>query len=65
MSSLANAVNAATKSTYDDESEDRDNESPVNDSPTSKSDQDMETDGAEELGRHLESFINAENTEEG
>ncbi len=64
MSSLANAVNAATKSTYDDESEDRDNESPVNDSPTSKSDQDMETDGAEKLGRHLESFINAENTDE-
>ncbi len=63
MSSLAKAVNTATKSTDDDASEVRDN-TPVNASPTSKSDQDMDTDGSEELGRHLESFINAEDTDE-
>jgi len=63
MSSLAKAVNTATKSTDDDASEVRDN-TPVNASPTSKSDQDMDTDGSEELSRHLESFINAEDTDE-
>jgi len=44
--------------------EERDNTTYANDcSPMSKtSDRDMETDGSEELGKHMESFINNADT---
>ncbi len=66
MSSLATAAAATRTTGGDDEVEGRDNATYANGSPMSKtSDQAMETDRSEELGKHLESFINnVDNDEE-
>jgi len=59
MSSLTTAANAATRTNVQEDPEVHDTTTHANDSPMSKtSDQDMDTDGSEELGKHLESFIN-------
>jgi len=65
MSSLATAAAATRTTDVDEETEVHDNATYANESPMSKkSDQDMETDGSEELGKHLESFINDVDTNE-
>jgi len=65
MSSLATAAAAARTTAGTDTVEARDNASYANDSPASNTlNQYMETDGLEELGKHLESFINDVDTEE-
>jgi len=65
MSSLATAAAATRTMDVTDTVEVRNNATYANNSPVSKtSNQDMETDGSEELGKHLESFINDVDTEE-
>jgi len=65
MSSLATAAAATRTTDADEEVEVHDNATYANSSPMSKtSDQAMETDGSEELGKHLESFINDADTDE-
>jgi len=65
MSSLATAAAAAMRTEVAALTEEHDTATYANDSPMSKmSDRDMETDGSEELGKHLESFINNADTDD-
>jgi len=67
MSSLAMAANAAAQYTEEgSEEEVSDDNTPTQESPMSKaSNQDMETNGSEDLGKHLDKLINkAENEED-
>ena len=64
MSSLATAA-AATRHTEEGSDEVRDQGTSAHESPQSKtSNQDMDTDGSEELGQHLDRLINEVDTDE-
>ena len=66
MSSLTTAANAASQYTEEGlEEEVHDDNTPTQESPMSKaSNQDMETDGSEDLGKHLDKLINKVENEE-
>jgi len=65
MSSLTTTANVATRTDIAEATEVHDNATYANNSPMSKtSDQDMDSDGSEELGKHLESFINDADTKD-
>jgi len=65
MSSLATAVAATRNTTTTSDEEVRDKNNTPHDSPQSKtSNQDMEIDGSEELGQHLDKLVNEVDTEE-